>query len=510
MIKFIQNIGEYFSSNYFDEDFTAKVLSKTSYAAEDIKDFNKRVSPLKDKFFRFKQLFIEDKLRTKDKIYESHQFHTTLLNALGYDGNHPQYSNLFHLSENEVIPVRHILHRGDKVHLMIMEMQALIKEDDTDPDGLFEQRYNVEDETQNNPPQKYHRTQWDRVFQVPAHLKISPVVINKAISELFLFEPHLRPKYILLLAGNMVYLLEQEKWFRGSYLVFDLEELFTEATANRNANYYALLYFLLSKESLTPESNMVLLDQLDEDSHKSAYEVTKDLKEGIIHAVEALANEALYYQKHVLQEEFDETDDTFEHEIKDDCLTIIYRLLFVFYAESREDLDILPSNDPIYNKGYSLEMLRDLEQVPLYSETSLNGYFFHESFSKLFEVLSSGYREKENGQNKSFKVRHIDSPLFNNAKLHHLHKVKFRNKVLQDIICRLSLSKQQRNRTRGRISYANLGINQLGSVYESLYWLTAAFMPSRIILKFTKQINPVKAPTWCLVCEEMIFRKTKF
>ncbi len=468
MIKFIQNIGEYFSSNYFDEDFTSKVLSKTGYAAEDIKDFNKRVSPLKDKFFRFKQLFIEDKLRNKDKIFESHQFHTLLLNALGYDGNHSQYNNLFHLSENEVIPVRHILHRGDQTHLMIMEMQALIKEDDTEPDGLFEQRYNVEDETQNNPPQKYHRTQWDRVFQVQAHLKISPVIINKAVSELFLFEPHLRPKYILLLAGNIIYLLEQEKWFRGSYLQFDLEELFSEATANRNANYYALFYFLLSKESLTPESNMVLLDQLDEDSHKSAYEVTKDLKEGIIHAVEALANEALYFQKNVLQEVFDETDDTFEHEIKDDCLNIIYRLLFVFYAESREDLDILPSNDPIYNKGYSLEMLRDLEQVPLYSEASLNGYFFHESLDKLFYLLSSGYREKENGQNKSFRVRHIDSPLFNNSKLHHLHKVKFRNKVWQDIICRLSLSKQQRNRARGRISYANLGINQLGSVYESL------------------------------------------
>jgi hypothetical protein len=469
MIKFIQNIGEYFSSNYFDEDFTSKVLNKTGYTAEDIKDFNKRISPLKDKFFRFKQLFIEDKLRTKDKIYESHLFHTSLLNALGYDGNNTLYNNnLFHLSENEVIPVRHILHRGNQTHLMIMEMQALIKEDDTDPDGLFEQRYNVEDESQNNPPQKYHRTQWDRVFQVPSHLKISPIIVNKAISELFLIEPQLRPKYILLLAGNIVYLLEQEKWFRGSYLVFDLEELFTEATANRNANYYTLFFFLLGKESLTPESNMVLLDQLDEDSHKSAYEVTKDLKEGIIHAVEALANEALYFQKHVLQEVFDETDDTFEQEIKDDCLNIIYRLLFIFYAESREDLDILPSNDPIYNKGYSLEMLRDLEQVPLYSETSLNGYFFHESLGKLFDVLSSGYREKENGQNKSFKVRHIDSPLFNNAKLHHLHKVKFRNKIWQEIICKLSLSKQQRSRARGRISYANLGINQLGSVYESL------------------------------------------
>lgn len=482
MIKFIQNIGEYFSSNYFDEDFTSKVLGKTGYAADDIKVFNKRISPLKDKFYRFKQLFIEGKLRTKDKIYESHQFHTILLNALGYDGDHNQYGSMFHLSENEVIPVRHILHRGDQAHLMIMEMQALIREDDTDPDGLFEQRYNVEDESQNNPPQKYHRTQWDRVFQVPGHLKISPVIINKAISELFLFEPHLRPKYILLLAGNIVYLLEQEKWFRGSYLVFDLEELFSEATASRNANYYALFYFLLGKESLTPDSNMVLLDQLDEDSHKSAYEVTKDLKEGIIHAVEALANEALYYKKEVLKEEFDETDDTFEHEMKDDCLNIIYRLLFIFYAESREDLDILPGNDPIYTRGYSLEMLRDLEQVPLYSASSMNGYFFHESLHQLFQLLSSGYREKENKLyydstlseenklkiNKSFSVRHIDSPLFNDDKLKYLHQVKFRNKVWQDIICRLSLSKEHRNKTRGRISYANLGINQLGSVYESL------------------------------------------
>ncbi len=340
----------------------------------------------------------------------------------------------------------------------------------------------MEDEEQSNPPQRYHRIQWERVFTTPPGLKISPVIIHKAISELFLIEQHLRPKYILLLAGNVIFLLEQEKWFRGSYLEFDLEELFTEATANRNANYYALFYFLTGKETLAPDSNMVLLDQLDEDSHKSAYEVTKDLKEGIIHAVEDLANEALFYLKDKLHEDFDETEDLFEQEIKDDCLRIIYRLLFIFYAESREELDILPSNDQIYNRGYSLEMLRDLEQVPLYSENSLNGYFFHESLSKLFSVLSSGYREKEIATfdkekidadknvkiNKSFKVRHIDSPIFDERKLHHLHKVKFRNKIWQDIICRLSLSKQQRNRTRGRISYANLGINQLGSVYESL------------------------------------------
>mgnify|MGYP003578008243 CR=1 FL=1 len=50
MIKFIQNIGDYFSSNYFDEDFIRKVIDKSGYAAEDVTEFNKRISSLKDKY----------------------------------------------------------------------------------------------------------------------------------------------------------------------------------------------------------------------------------------------------------------------------------------------------------------------------------------------------------------------------------------------------------------------------------------------------------------------------
>jgi hypothetical protein len=140
----------------------------------------------------------------------------------------------------------------------------------------------------------------------------------------------------------------------------------------------------------------------------------------------------------------------------------------VFYAESRADLDILPISDSVYQKGYSLEMLRDLEQTPLQTDHAANGYFFHESLHQLFQLMSGGYRENENGSNKSFRIRHIDSPLFDDEKLNQLKGVKFRNYVWQDVICQLSLSRKQKGKARGRISYANLGINQLGSVYESL------------------------------------------
>jgi hypothetical protein len=165
----------------------------------------------------------------------------------------------------------------------------------------------------------------------------------------------------------------------------------------------------------------------------------------------------------------DYTDDAFEGRVKDDCLTIVYRLLFIFYAESRTELEILPLSDEVYRDGYSLEMLRDLEQTRLNSQESRDGYFFHETISHLFSLLSSGYHESAGVLNsKSFAIRHIDSPMFDNSKLHHLADVKIRNAKWQEIIRALSLSKKNSRTGRGRISYANLGVNQLGSVYESL------------------------------------------
>lgn len=74
MIKFIQNTGDFFAANYFDEDFTKKVLDKTGYAPEDIKEFIKRITVLKDRYFKFKQAYLEENWRTKDKITETHDY----------------------------------------------------------------------------------------------------------------------------------------------------------------------------------------------------------------------------------------------------------------------------------------------------------------------------------------------------------------------------------------------------------------------------------------------------
>lgn len=478
--RFIDNIGDYFTPGYYTEDFKDKVINMYMDSIDTLEEteegdldtkgalirrLNARFSGLKNKYYQYKNLVKENKLHKKYIIKETHDFNTELMEALGYDTT-PAYSQWIHIDSHSVVPARSVLFNGDQTKLVILEMQPMIKfNEDEQPAGLFEQQFNDEEGTKTKE-QKYYYPHWSEVIQkpIPEGCKIDPSKVNEAVSAIFNL-PEQRPQYILILAGNIVMLIEQDKWDQGAYLKFDLEELFSEASITKFKDYYALFYLLTAKEILAGDAH--LMEQINEESYKNAYEVTKDLKNGVIRAVELLANEALHHMKNIQGLEFDETDDTFEAKVKDDCLTIVYRLLFIFYAEARPEIGILPMNDEIYAKGYSLDILRDLEQTPLKSDQERNSYFFNDSLWTLFRLICEGYHDVDNDF-VSFSVKKIDSPLFDDNNLKALKGVRYRNSVWQEIICSLSLSEEQSRKSRGRISYANLGVNQLGSVYESL------------------------------------------
>ena len=467
--RFIQNVGDYFPSGYFNDDFFDKVQKCAGVSKDEVSDICRPYVRLKQEYNDYKNFIINDRPRVEDAIKHTHDFHTRLLSILGYATDHAYQEHCIVNDETspvEMIPVRHVIRQGGQVKMFVMEMQNLITIDDKEPAGLFEQQY---DSDERSGQQKYAARQWRFVFNLDTEkYKISPAIINKAITHIFLLPEERRPHFILMLAGNTVFLFDKDKWAKGSYLQFSLDDLFAQASIDqKHRTHYALFHMLVCKQTLAAEGEMVLMDTIIEESYKNAYEVTKDLKEGVILAVETLANEALYWwkQNHNIPVS-DYTDDTFESEVKDDCLTIIYRLLFLFYAESRGELEILPVDDEVYKRGYSLESLRDLEMVRLNSDASRNGYFFDDSIRHLFSLLSDGHNAKVvNVNSKSFRVRPIDSPLFNDKKLHHRAGVRIRNIKWQEIIRALSLSKKN---YCGRISYANLGVNQLGSVYESL------------------------------------------
>ncbi len=106
-----------------------------------------------------------------------------------------------------------------------------------------------------------------------------------------------------------------------------------------------------------------------------------------------------------------------------------------------------------------------------------SGYYINDSIQLLFSLIYNGLSglkqqkmmfEKGIGR-KLFEIPPLKTHLFDPERTPILNKVKFRNTILQRVIELMSLSRQGgRNSRRGRISYAQLGINQLGAVYEAL------------------------------------------
>src|SRR5690606_10259261 len=98
-------------------------------------------------------------------------------------------------------------------------------------------------------------------------------------------------------------------------------------------------------------------------------------------------------------------------------------------------------------------------------------------FRLIFEGHGYGQRELDydGGAATDFEISGLRSPLFDEDRTPILKSVKLRNEVVQEVLQLLSLSREGGRKGRGRISYATLGINQLGAVYEGLLSYTGFF-----------------------------------
>lgn len=285
------------------------------------------------------------------------------------------------------------------------------------------------------------------------------------------------PRWVMVIGAREVLLADRERWGRGQYLRFDLETLLRR----RDATALRVTAGLLCRELLAPTAGRPLHDTLIEKSHQHAVGVSADLKFAAREAVELLGNEAVHYMRTVSKTPL--YHERAARELTDECLIYLFRLLFLFYAEAKaSELKGLPMKAEEYLRGYSLEVLRELEQVPLSTPDAREGYFFHESLTKLFRLVNEGWSPQQlhlearlgedTKDERGFTLDGLHSTLFSPKSAPRLSRVKFRNEVLQQVIRLLSLSPEGRKSGhawgRGRISYAELGIGELGAVYEGL------------------------------------------
>ncbi|MGH1595033.1 class I SAM-dependent DNA methyltransferase [Yersinia proxima] len=286
------------------------------------------------------------------------------------------------------------------------------------------------------------------------------------------------PRFVLLLGNRQLLLLDRTKWAQNRLLRFDFEEILSR----RETETLKATAVLLHKDSLMPGSGAPYLDSLDANSHKHAFGVSEDLKYALRESIELLGNEAMRYLIERGLANYTGNRAVNPEDLSRECLRYMYRLLFLFYIEARPELGYAPMQARTYLQGYSLETLRDLEMIPLTSEEDRNGRYLHDSLNMLFKLVREGYKGGEKIQSdwisgeqisvhsNQFKIPRLESHLFATENTPYLNRVVFRNETLQQVIQAMSLSRPGKGRfaRRGRISYRQLGINQLGAVYEAL------------------------------------------
>ena len=479
----LTNHHEYYSAHYFAELLAGdlketldrwKALADAHPDSEDHREPPARLRSLAQSYFRS----LEKLRRAPDSLAEiQRDFLTSLLPVLGYTLA-PSWRAIGHGSAAVRIPlIGEVTTQSGAPALWLIETLPDGTSDDelaTDPLALSPQSSQYTGDPQNTNPQ-LPGTPAFKIQNSKSNISSSwEEILSKDI-----FGQEEPPRWVIFLSFGQIVLCDRMKWAERRFLSCGLRELFNRRD---DPSLIRSTAALLHRDSTCPADGLSLLDGLDESSHKHAFAVSETLKLAVVASIEDIANEAVYYIRTIRKEAlFNQPDAKLERELTRDCVRYIYRLLSCFYLEARPELGYLPVKSEEYLKGYSVESLRDLEMVDLATDEMRDGYYFHHSIQTLFRLIYEG-RQHTSGDalglkdrddqsiHDDFTIAPLKSHLFDPKGTPILSKVKIRNHVLQRIIQRLSLgsSGRGRNTRAGRISYATLGINQLGAVYENL------------------------------------------
>ena len=452
----IRNEQEFYSDHYLAEIFDQD-LKKT--VAQWQKDAEERDVPsltpdaalrgLKDEYFKFRNEFGAEPDDRK-RVELQRGWFRKLLTVLGHEWNPRNLP----LEGDEELPVLATWEGSGGQRLVVI--------------GVYD-RYGVEGGGVEFDPLSLK----PRTVQFHGEVPPSGSVLESTWGDLIesrLFGWEHPARWALVLSQGQALLLERGKWSRNSLLRFDFQELL----GRRDDRSLKASAAFLHRESLVPGAGTGLLDELDGKSHRHAFGVSTDLKYALREAIELLGNEAIRYVREVEHVPMYDRASVLAEDLGRECLRYMYRLLFLFYVEARPELGYAPMDSAVYRKGYSLERLRDIELARLTTDRGLDGYHLQESLETLFKLIKEGHEPKTadgpgKPEHNTFRLRPLDSKLFDPERTPTLSRVRLRNEVLQRVIRLLSLTRPAgKRKRRGRISYAQLGINQLGAVYESL------------------------------------------
>ena len=229
------------------------------------------------------------------------------------------------------------------------------------------------------------------------------------------------------------------------FVEFDLENIFRERSFTDFRALYRMAHasrFIADKDGVSP------LEQFYKESVAAGVTVGENLRLNVKKAIEALGNGFLTSELAKKLTEDEELCKAYYVEL----LRVVYRLLFLLYAEQRA---MLPTRDSIYAEEYSITRLREMAETR-------NGKDDHhdlwEGLRVTFHMLKKGCLP--------LKVFGYNGSLFDDTELFILARQQCKNEDILKAIRNLTLVEEER--VLKRINYLDLGVEEIGSIYESL------------------------------------------
>ena len=450
----IENKNEYYTNHYFTSIFqdnaedTIKKWKKKE-KEEEIQLPWKKLRDVRTQYYNIRDRYLRSKNEEVSKPMVQ-ELATQYLKALGYESINSVSEEV---ADGLNIPIFHEVTKANGAPLLWAFLSVAAERDDDILQGyIFEKS---DDDEENGA---------------------SVDVVNDEILAKLFFAGEEAPRFILLFGINQIALIDRNKWNEKRYLQFIMEDIYSR----HEESTFMAMTVLLHKESLCPTDGAIVLDSLDENSHKHSAGVSDALKYALRESIEILGNEVIYDMKtrqgiNLEENPVDASELTLE------CLRYMYRFLFMLFIEARSELGYAPMKSQTYVKGYSLEGLRDVcDQVKEDSEVLSEGYYIDDTLKKLFHMIYFGYPENLEKYKKAieiektsmydaFTIEALKAHIFDPEYTKLITKAKLRNCAMLQIVDLMSISRPRNSKEkRGRISYSALGINQMGAVYEAL------------------------------------------
>ena len=290
--------------------------------------------------------------------------------------------------------------------------------------------------------------------------------------------------WCLLFDGLRLRLVDASRLYARRYLEFDLDLVLDNRVA------FAAFWRIFSAASLTADpAEATSLHALVAASDRYAAGVCQSLRDGVLEASAHVLRALLVGRRQtgLSRRSADSAQTCLPRRSTDlsrrsaegakaegakagfeQALTIVYRMLFLLFAEARA---LVPLWHPIFRDSYSVEALRDIAEGPAFAQRPgvelrrgrpQAAVGFWDALRAIARLAHAGCRAGD------LRVTPFNGRLFSPARTPLAERRGLDDEAARQAVRALSSRPTTDRAGRERIAYKDLGVEQLGAVYETL------------------------------------------